>query len=227
MTDKPRRPWFQFHLLTAVILTLAAGALISINALKTYDVLGGSGSYRCGWPLSWYWTSHSGVNNQLKASIQLDVLLVDIGAALLILLAVAVFSEFLLRRRERRSGMYGWFQLHLSTAVVMMLLGGAFLGANLLVPQWNVPANEKDYWETLHPRIYGWPADIYSYDNEEIVPDADGGYWISGYHDWEPHWRMSGIVFNGVILFVALILTAFVSEYIIRRRTARNPPTPQ
>jgi hypothetical protein len=34
MTSSPKRPWFRFHLLTAVLLSLAAGSLIALQTKK-------------------------------------------------------------------------------------------------------------------------------------------------------------------------------------------------
>src|SRR5690242_9587022 len=85
-----RRRWFQFHLSTAVVVVIVIATLIGLNASKTFDVLGGPGSYRCGWPLSWYWTSRSRIDFQLKPEIHTRAFLADLGVAVLIVLTIAV-----------------------------------------------------------------------------------------------------------------------------------------
>ena len=32
MTSSPKRPWFRFHLLTTVVMTIAAGGIVWVNA---------------------------------------------------------------------------------------------------------------------------------------------------------------------------------------------------
>ena len=48
-----------------------------------------------------------------------------------------------------------WFQLHLATCLVMMLVAGLIVGANMKAQHWGnlTPSNRMDLWF-----IWGWPA---------------------------------------------------------------------
>jgi hypothetical protein len=119
MSDqKPKRPWFRFHLLTLVLMALAAGTFLGANMRER---LGDRkvGEWRCyGWPFD-----VAEVRGVITFSIsgEPDPIIADPfdpvafgpqynGAnialncmmALSVLAAVAFVSEFLIRRREAR-----------------------------------------------------------------------------------------------------------------------------
>jgi len=107
MSEKPRRKWFRFHLLTAVLLSLTAGGLLLFN-MRLYNV-GRGFSTAQGWPFPWAetlnpvdhinWTTEQ---QQLYFTPQLKPvgMVVDALVGLGILLTVSVASEFYTRRRE-------------------------------------------------------------------------------------------------------------------------------
>ena len=57
MSDRPKRPWFRFHLLTAVLMMLATGTLLYANMRTCFEfVPRGEEVY------SWSTTARSGTN---------------------------------------------------------------------------------------------------------------------------------------------------------------------
>jgi hypothetical protein len=111
-TSQPvrKRPWFQFHLSTAVILMCAAGGLLWANLSRSefmYCIVeespsGGSWTdcvgQAYGWPCaSWY--SHPGLGSEI--TVEGTKICLDVASALCLLLLVAFTLEWLIRRRER------------------------------------------------------------------------------------------------------------------------------
>ena len=124
ISEKPTRPWFRFHLLTTVLMTLAAGGMLWMNVNVVFD-----GDYIVwrGWPWP-YWhhvLKYEGVNEYgyTRSHRSLSAIpgappgfkrftepgyypalrvLGDAGLGLFVIFAVALVSELLLRRREGR-----------------------------------------------------------------------------------------------------------------------------
>jgi hypothetical protein len=106
-----RRPWFQLHLSTCVVLMFVAGALVWANARSCltveygYDWSGGTTAfrvYRIGWPV----TLEQQYDQQLGAFLleprSYIVPAIDIGVALMVLFGSVLLCEWLARRRERQ-----------------------------------------------------------------------------------------------------------------------------
>jgi len=109
MTDAPRkRPWLQYHLSTAVVLMFVAGGLLWLNMrplplravemkiplhgwplMTRYAVITLSNEEAAMMPDGGYWNWQNCALNAL--------------CAVVILLAVAVFLEWRIRRKERRT----------------------------------------------------------------------------------------------------------------------------
>ena len=103
-----------------------------------------------------------------------------------------------------------WFQIHLSTAVVLMFVAGGGLWINTLHRN-----SEREVGLSLgnsaykHAIVTGWPFAIScNIDSEEKFPGDT---------------QVIRICFNVVIWMVLLILMAAGCEYFIRRREARAP----
>jgi hypothetical protein len=109
MADAPRkRPWFQFHLSTAIVLMFVASGLLWANLsespagnLSDWGVT----VHIYGWPAKVYWVTSDKTGDGFfwKERGGYSGLAMDAGAALAVLLAVAVFCEWRIRRRERRA----------------------------------------------------------------------------------------------------------------------------
>ena len=125
MSDKPKRSWFRFHLLTAVLMMVAAGGMLWVNFDKrdsytlildvepmpadekpAYEI------FKQGWPLVWRERSDDGyvprrrmkragtpfyVDPSFAVAVTINILV-----AAGIILAAAFVSESLIRRREGR-----------------------------------------------------------------------------------------------------------------------------
>jgi hypothetical protein len=104
MKDKPKRRWFRFHLQTAVVMMIVSGGMLWLNISRSHDIKGGEESYRCGWPMTWYWTCliTDNVPPEYGGFTEGKGLLVDVAIVLCVVSAVAVISELLLRRLEAR-----------------------------------------------------------------------------------------------------------------------------
>ena len=85
----------------------------------------------------------------------------------------------------------GWFQIHLITALAMMVVAGALLGANL----------KPGTTPTTGPH-HGWPIPFINY-----FDDPSGGK-PREYYDFFSGWA----VFDGAVIVLSLVLTAFIFE---------------
>jgi hypothetical protein len=114
MSEKPKRPWFRFHLLTAVALVLIAGAFIGANLtnrltfwqeLRFY--LHGGTEHRYGWPMVAYEAGAIRCSDPDRGEREYTnwnqmAIAVDCISGIGLLLAAATASEWLIRRREAR-----------------------------------------------------------------------------------------------------------------------------
>ncbi len=82
----------------------------------------------------------------------------------------------------------GWFQIHLSTAVALMVAAGTLLGANLL------------NYENSDYRSVGWPYEFYAHyiDINRVVSNRFDGF--------------SWVVFDGIVAVLVLVLIGFIFE---------------
>ena len=98
MTSAPKRPWFRFHLLTAVLMMFAAGALMWANSIgRNYGTRpDGSAAISFGWPAPF--------NDDWGGFADLHPVYVafDVVVALLILAIVFFVSEWIISHREVR-----------------------------------------------------------------------------------------------------------------------------
>jgi hypothetical protein len=106
MSKKPKRRWFRFHLMTAVLMMVAAGGLIGQNAViretvEEYRIVNGFG-----WPFIFRPTFIREFDdpNPERYGYDLNLWHLSLNTLLLvsILLCVALISESILRRREGR-----------------------------------------------------------------------------------------------------------------------------
>ncbi|MCK6472466.1 MAG: hypothetical protein L6R28_12045 [Planctomycetes bacterium] len=102
-----------------------------------------------------------------------------------------------------------WFQLHLSTCVVLMLAAGVLVGANF------VPSTRAVVWIPFadHPSFS---------DSGSGNPNADGWGWPMTFRVLnvlgEPLWRIEGVVFDVLVALGIIFSLGFAIEWRIRRR---------
>jgi hypothetical protein len=112
MSEKPKRPWFRFHLLTAVILMFAAAVfLFWFVSPVSYFHNEFAKISTLGWPVTlavWgdYWISNpNSVRGALRcgdAFIFWYGVIIDFTIMIAALTLVAIYSESIIRRREAR-----------------------------------------------------------------------------------------------------------------------------
>ena len=112
MTDAPQeRPWLQFHLSTAVVLMFVAAGLLWLNMrplpigawIPAEPLREGAQIPWHGWPLMTRYTVFTLSNEEMDGGYwNWQNCAFNALCAVVILLAVGMFCEWLLRRRERR-----------------------------------------------------------------------------------------------------------------------------
>ena len=135
MSEKLKRSWFRFHLLTAAIGMAVMGVLIGLNIRGGLTYWGGATGVRyIGWPMSMadYQVIHDfGSNDEMVMdrgnplsgwwSYTLSVfhrgghwqgIVFDPVLAILIVAAVMAVSELFIRRKENRERNQVWRQQH-------------------------------------------------------------------------------------------------------------------
>jgi len=111
-----------------------------------------------------------------------------------------------------------WFQLHLSTCVVMMVVACALLWANLRLPQ------TDQRWLEL-----GWPQPLLIGKDWIVLKELSISF---DARELDIPWFLNGnILFHWVLpnLLVALgilVIIAFVAEWIIRKKKRLSDATP-
>ncbi len=113
-----------------------------------------------------------------------------------------------------------FFQIHLSTAVVLMLVAGVLVWANArqeVVPE--APTSQLRAWQPASAyawSFYGWP-----YRGLKILHRDDG-------HSGNPNivvvrvWAKTDTVYNSLIALAILASVCVACEWRIRRRIARK-----
>jgi len=101
-----------------------------------------------------------------------------------------------------------WFQFHLSTCIVMMVVAGLFLWLNTQSQSWEVSENRLRWpKEWMIDRTYGWPY-IFYYD----------GYTVLG----APHFYAKELVADLLIVAISVCAVGAATETFLRRRSSRD-----
>jgi hypothetical protein len=122
-----------------------------------------------------------------------------------------------------------WFQIHLSTAVVMMLTAAAFIGLNTYAYWWHpdspfVPGVVYPYVTIVG---CGWPCVAYQGELSTFVKpitDSSDLNFIVYDSDFPGSLILSGVLINLVCLIAIVFLVGFFCEYQIRRRERGRLP---
>ena len=115
-----------------------------------------------------------------------------------------------------------WFQIHLSTAIVMMFVAGGLMWANFRMRSlrddsiYLLGGDESD-----HSRYYvrGWPV-VFLHTK---VPTRSEGMFIGAPKTYDGEWIVDGLIFDPLFAVFVTISVGLVSEFFIRRREARAP----
>jgi hypothetical protein len=121
-----------------------------------------------------------------------------------------------------------FWQIHLSTAVVLMVVASGLVFLNI-GPRWLPPDSKNLHYETLqlspeaaleigqkelvlgteYHSARGWPALAIMNWRRGHVSDSD--------------WNILGVAINSVVALITLIIVSVICELLIRRREARKP----
>src|SRR4051812_47567723 len=99
-----------------------------------------------------------------------------------------------------------WFQIHLSTALLLMIIAGILLGLNVSFIDCG-PVYEADGW--CYNYKYGWPVFVQSHHYVTLGSET---VIINFAYIW-----------NGMIALFCLSMIAFVCEYNVRCRRTGKP----
>jgi hypothetical protein len=102
-----------------------------------------------------------------------------------------------------------WFQIHLSTAIVLMFAAAGLLWVNA------APAEDRRNWTTTFR--YGFPKFFYHRDYDH-----------RGSGDFEgDRFSVPSFVLDVCVMLAILFAVAFLCEWLIRRLEARAPSNPK
>ncbi|MCY3023976.1 MAG: hypothetical protein NTW87_33775 [Planctomycetota bacterium] len=97
-----------------------------------------------------------------------------------------------------------WFQFHLSTAIVLMFMAGAFLLANPTPTRYGSQPNDVGY---------GWPV-VLTERSMHGDPFGPADLW--------PWWWYGVLALDVLVPMNSMILTTIAMEWLIRRRARRQ-----
>jgi hypothetical protein len=126
----------RMHRSTAIALLVTASVIIVLNSIRFKGpiALGHSWGWAYGWPMSITQYAQQNWPNG-PWLFKPTPCVFDIVFALLLLLAVKLFCDWRIRRRAEKAhpplASRPRFQVHLSTVVLLTLVTGALMGANL------------------------------------------------------------------------------------------------
>ncbi|HLX60933.1 MAG TPA: hypothetical protein VKX17_06585 [Planctomycetota bacterium] len=108
------------------------------------------------------------------------------------------------------------FQIHLSTAILLMFVAGALIWAQTTPKLTSQKRTDPPGWSVVeYPRTeYGWPAVAYiyiDYSSTKIQPN-------------QREWNYGGVQFDIVMAMIYLSGAGCLCEWLIRRRAARKGP---
>jgi hypothetical protein len=113
-----------------------------------------------------------------------------------------------------------WFQLHLSTALVLMILGSVLLYANFHARQFDLVSERHTSNVTTKLSVYGFPESIYTSRSE---------VWVVRLNDSSVNvpqdsatWLLRGVVINSTFATVLMTITAIAMELGNRKRKGGN-----
>ena len=99
-----------------------------------------------------------------------------------------------------------WFQLHLSTAIVLMFVAGGLLWANIRVQE----VSSIYPFPFLIEYARGWPMLYLNYSRVGAPPN-------------DQYWTWLNLLINLLCSIGLLTVVAAISERVLRRREARAP----
>lgn len=121
-----------------------------------------------------------------------------------------------------------WYQLHLSTCIVLMVTAGVLVWANLQSYPAAAMVRNDGRWMGFHPHEsstmlgVGWPGCFYIYPKPLKAEFA--ALFLEEPKTVHGDWDVGHLCGNLMIALIILICTAYVCEWIIRRRERASAP---
>lgn len=244
-----KRPWFQLHLSTCVVLMVIAGVLVWVNSIKrALGLYGGNDMtdlFGYGWPYQFHTfiePDPAWAYSTIK-SFDVGYFATDLLVALVFLTPAAIASEQIIRNGNVHPQKRPWFWLHPGTWLVLVVVAGTLVGLNSKV-FWvrSIVPYVWERWEIIPEDVEarrlsditfdgpGWPIHAFS-DVTMTKLGSDYEHRISDY-TWRQatlkndEW-VSIMLLNAICGLIALAFTALGFESFLRRlarkRAAREP----
>jgi hypothetical protein len=219
MNDQPkRRPLFQFHLSTAIVLMFVAGMLLWANM---YVVVINPSWFDSGLPLM----DHKFEDDDFPLHTPFT-LPINIALNLAFLVGVAAICERLMHRKTdcagERKSIWEKLRLHRLTIAVMAFVFGGILVLNRFIFSFEYESLSGHYGSAF----YGWPYPTGFYSSFYCAksgigqsPDAKG-FELSGF-SWHPYLYSPLVVDLVVWLFILCMVGAFC-EWLIHRKERQH-----
>src|SRR5579862_22503 len=120
------------------------------------------------------------------------------------------------------------FQIHLSTAIVLMFVAGALIWANVNEREYVFETDDAEfyrvgdviYWFEIQHAEHGWP--FYAVQRRIKFPALKNDKTVDRGEVVPSIWRTGPIIYNALIALAILDAVWFLCEWQIRRRAARN-----
>jgi hypothetical protein len=113
-----------------------------------------------------------------------------------------------------------FFQIHLSTAVVLMFVAGALVWANIVARPSPESFGVETFWTQNGAQYYGWPLQAYvSWATKHIADPATDRVVFN-----PPHWSIVAVLVNALAAVVVITVTAICTECVVLRRRERQQP---
>jgi len=230
---------FRVHLATRVALLLVLAGLWWLNVAYAGANRTGSMEYwDYGWPRFCFFAQRDVFYQPELISYSLNkwALTCNVAAAVIILACVGGLVEFIARRivaarspiAEDGAAKRGRFRLHLSTAVMMVLLVGGLLGLNT-VPKdraYNLRMGVSSPNRLMYEEN-GWPLTFRRVESRQLTPEEYNLATERQYSDEFPnlgdrkYFNPTYIVHNACFALFLAAMLACACEVVIRRREGK------
>jgi hypothetical protein len=217
MPEPPIHKRFQMHPWTVAIMMTAILALVLANMPHELDWQTWEGKPLVyGWPFertSAYSTVH------LHDQFGIMALWLDFILAIISLIGVYFLCEWLFRRRAARRKR---FQIHLSTAIVMMFVAGGIIWANV---RDSLTLSEHEHWKRYRDSQMEFGGKFYWTRNSEhgwpftVVIVSESNYKPDPRYE-RPYYLMAAV--DLAVALAILFAVWFLCEWLARRRAARK-----
>jgi len=136
----------------------------------------------------------------------------DVAVSLVVLVLIGWCCNRFFRRSSEPPKPCAWCRIHLSTALVLMVLAGGLVGANLT----KRPYVACDGF--LISEFYGWPYPLYLTNMALLREAFPRGF---GYADYPEQWDLSVLLANVIVALSIIAVAAVICEF-KRRRPIRS-----